>query len=62
MKCAVHKVQKDHLATNIQAYLNHWLITAMTEQKSTSKQLASDSVCVVDATIDAIQPCVLNKD
>jgi hypothetical protein len=34
----------------------------MTEQKNTSKKLASDSVCVVDATIDAIQPCVLNKD
>jgi hypothetical protein len=34
----------------------------MTKQKSTSKQLASDSVYVVDVRIDAIQPCVLNKD
>jgi hypothetical protein len=34
----------------------------MTEQKSTSKQLASDNVCVVDDTIDAIQPCVLSND
>jgi hypothetical protein len=36
---AAHKVQKDHSATNIQAYLNHWLITDITEQKNTSRKV-----------------------
>jgi hypothetical protein len=34
----------------------------MTEQKYTSKQHASNNVRVLDATIDAIQPCLLNND
>jgi hypothetical protein len=34
-ECVVYKVIKDHSATNIWPYLNHWLIKKMAEQKST---------------------------
>jgi hypothetical protein len=42
-KYAAHKVQKDHSATNIQAYLNHWLIIDITEQKNTSRKVEPHS-------------------
>jgi hypothetical protein len=43
MKCAAHKVQKDHSASNIQAYLNHWLNTDIIEQKNTSRKVKPHS-------------------
>jgi hypothetical protein len=47
MECAVHKVQKDHSATNIKTYLNHWLIADMTEQKNTSRYVEPHSTDVL---------------